>query len=277
MKFLLCFFLSAPALAGTVHILSAADLQKNFSQYRILDARNDIKGEIPGARRVNWRDWVVEQPGFLGFGDATNWGKLSTENIPARMEALGISNDTPVAVVGDRKEWGEEGRIAWALLYWGVESVSLLDGGYDAWAALASAKVTPRPDDKKVFAVKLESWRRADLADVKGTTRPLLDARSMEEYHGKTLRGQARGGHLPGAVSVPLADLYQADGKYVTKEKLAGLVKVGDKSPIAYCTGGVRSALLALLLEARLGLRTANYDGSIWEWSAHKELPLIID
>jgi 3-mercaptopyruvate sulfurtransferase SseA len=37
----------------------------------------------------------------------------------------------------------------------------------------------------------------------------------------------------------------------------------------------VRSALLAVLLEARLGIVAANYDGSLWEWSADPSLPLV--
>jgi len=48
-----------------------------------------------------------------------------------------------------------------------------------------------------------------------------------------------------------------------------------DRPPITYCTGGVRSALLALLYEARTGRIASNYAGSIWEWSANKELPLV--
>jgi len=43
---------------------------------------------------------------------------------------------------------------------------------------------------------------------------------------------------------------------------------------VTYCTGGVRSALLAVLLEARLGIVAANYDGSLWEWSSRDDLPL---
>src|ERR1039457_4753559 len=44
--------------------------------------------------------------------------------------------------------------------------------------------------------------------------------------------------------------------------------EVISKAGAAYCTGGVRSALLAVLLEARLGIVAANYDGSLCEWSA---------
>ena len=280
MKVILALLVSLRCFAGTIQIISAADLQNNFGRYRVIDARNRGEGEIPGAVRVGWKDWTVERPNLWNslFGDVRNWGKVAEDDIPERLGKLGIGNATPVVVFGDRKEWGEEGRIAWALLYWGVDNVSLLDGGYAAWAALPKKDVIPRPLATEPFVLRVEEWRRAQLSDVKATSRPLFDARSTEEYRGKTMPGQKRGGHLPGAMSLPLASLYEADGKYVSRERLEALTgPLKGKLPIAYCTGGVRSALLALLLEARLGIRTANYDGSIWEWAAYKELPLIID
>jgi len=33
-------------------------------------------------------------------------------------------------------------------------------------------------------------------------------------------------------------------------------------------------ALVAVLLEVRLGIVAANYDGSLWEWSSRDDLPL---
>jgi 3-mercaptopyruvate sulfurtransferase SseA len=81
---------------------------------------------------------------------------------------------------------------------------------------------------------------------------------------------------------VPETSLYGAEGRYIGAEelvRLAGLSPIGKTGssgrPITYCTGGVRSALLAVLLEARLGILAANYDGSLWEWSADSSLPMV--
>jgi thiosulfate/3-mercaptopyruvate sulfurtransferase len=81
---------------------------------------------------------------------------------------------------------------------------------------------------------------------------------------------------------VPEKSLYDHEGRYVGANalaRLAGLDAEGVNGsrdrPITYCTGGVRSALLAILLEARLGVVAANYDGSLWEWSADPSLPLV--
>ena len=56
------------------------------------------------------------------------------------------------------------------------------------------------------------------------------------------------------------------------KAKLRALLKgrgiVPDQKVVAYCTGGIRSAWVVVVL-AHLGYgRVANYAGSMWEWSA---------
>jgi 3-mercaptopyruvate sulfurtransferase SseA len=127
---------------------------------------------------------------------------------------------------------------------------------------------------------RIETRELRAAADATGAS--LLDARTPAEFAGETMAGQKRGGHIPGAHLVPAKSLYGADGRYVGAEelkRLAGLGPAASKGspdrPITYCTGGVRSALLAVLLEARLGVVAANYDGSLWEWSADPSLPLV--
>ena len=65
---------------------------------------------------------------------------------------------------------------------------------------------------------------------------------------------------------------------YLEREELSRLIrlKYPNQIPIAYCVGGVRSALLSIIIEARMGIVTANYDGSIWEWASDPKLPLVI-
>lgn len=272
----ICFF-GSPLYAGKISLLKPETLQKNYSSYRVVDARPKGSLEkLPGAVRMDWKDWTIEKPSFWNFlfGEVTQWGKIRLDGVSEDLTRLGISNQTPIAVIGSPKGWGDEGRVAWNFLFWGSETVILVDGGYPAWEKLPEKPLTPRPADRAPFLLRLETWRRAELAEVRRGERPLIDARSEEEFRGKKIRGQKRGGHLPKAQLVPVSLLYEEDGSYLSKAKLT--VALGKTTEgIAYCTGGVRSALLALLVEARLGKRIANYDGSVWEWAAHKELPLI--
>jgi thiosulfate/3-mercaptopyruvate sulfurtransferase len=288
----------APALAaggdGRVRIVTPEELAAALPSVSVLDARGAGSfraGHVPGSRRVDWRDWTQEKPGTLSrlFGNPARWGKVPPADaaLERRLGVLGLSNARPVVVVGAPGGWGEEGRIAWNLLYWGADDVALLEGGFPAWSA-SSARPVEKGDGNPVvpgdFVVHLRPDRRIEEPELKAAldakSRPILDARTPEEWAGQKMAGQKRGGHLPGARLVPEKSLYRPDGRYVDAGELKRLVSLPDGaavSPATYCVGGIRSALLALLLEARLGIRAANYDGSIWEWSADPSLPLTTD
>lgn len=281
--------LSTALLAGSLGIASIVGVAEMPPNARILDARERSlyeAGHVPGSQHVDWKDWTLEKPGLTSLvtGNPANWGKLPAELAPleARLRLLGLSNATPVVVVGTPDGWGEEGRIAWNLLVLGATNVALLDGGFPAWKASGRPveRSTPPRPSPGAFVVELRRERRARLEDVAAAAengRPLLDARSPEEYAGKTMTGQERGGHVPGARLVPEDRLYRQDGRYITAKELRALANLPETpgpAPITYCTGGVRSALLSLLIEARLGIVSPNYDGSMWEWSAREDLPL---
>jgi thiosulfate/3-mercaptopyruvate sulfurtransferase len=285
---------ASAASAGPVRIVTASDLSAALSaagpRPLVLDARTSRgfrEGHVPGSLRVDWRDFSESRPGVASylFGDPAKWGLLTADfaSLRDRLRALGLSTSRPVVVVGDPSGWGEEGRIAWMLLYFGHSEVALLDGGFPAWQAENPGQIEkgasrpPPPGDFEPVPqperrIRLDALRTA-LAASEIT---LLDARTAEEFAGKREQGQKRGGRIPGARLVPAAGLRSADGRYVDAEALAQLA--GPLRPgapvVTYCTGGVRSALLAVLLEARLGIIAANYDGSLWEWSSSDDLPL---
>ncbi len=285
---------ASAASAGPVRIVTASDLSAALSaagtRPLVLDARPSREfraGHVPGSLRVDWRDFSESRPGVASylFGDPAKWGLLAADraSLRDRLRAFGLSASRPVVVVGDPSGWGEEGRIAWMLLTLGHPEVALLDGGFPAWQAENPGRIDkgdsrpPQPGDLEPMPqpdrrIRLDSLRAAlALGEV-----TLLDARTAEEFAGERERGQKRGGRIPGARLVPAVALRSADGRYVDGEalvKLAGPLRPGAPV-VTYCTGGVRSALLAVLLEARLGIVAANYDGSLWEWSSRDDLPL---
>ncbi len=288
--------LAVPAAADSGHVAIVTPEQlAAATAVDLLDAR-DLDafraGHLPGAQRLDWRDWTREKPSAWSWlvGRPGSWGLLpetgegAAAELGARLSALGLANRRTVAVVGSGGGWGAEGRIAWMLLELGAERVWLLDGGFGAWAAdpgrpvergagrapsRGDFEVVPRPE-RRISAGELE-------AQLKSPGLVLLDARTAEEFAGRTVTGQRRGGHLPGARLVPVASLFLPDGRYVDGTELRR--RIGPTPPnarvVTYCTGGVRSSLLALLIEARLGVVVANYDGSMWEWSADPSRPLV--
>lgn len=289
--------LATPALAagpGRARLVDAAALAAALdgpSAPVVLDARDRRAfetGRVPGSRNVDWRDFSAVRPGGFAFlfRGASRWGLLADgAKLAPKLRALGLSAARPVVVVGGADGWGEEGRIGWMLLALGARDVALLDGGFPAWEKLERERVergpphgaAPLPGD---FEPSPQPGRRiaADpLRDLVASGQAvLLDARTEEEFSGKKLTGQTRGGRLPGARLVPLAALRAPNGTYASAEALAAAAGPlpADQPVVTYCTGGVRSALLAFLLEARLGVVAANYDGSLWEWSSREDLPM---
>lgn len=281
----------APGRARLVDVQTLAAALDGPAPPVVLDARDRRAfeaGHVPGSRSVDWRDFSAVRPaGFaFVFRGSSRWGLLASGvKLAPKLRALGLSMSRPVVVVGSPDGWGEEGRIGWMLLYLGARDVALLDGGFPAWRTLEDVRIErgpPRdagpPAGDFEPAPSPERRIAADaLRDLLASRPPvLLDARTPEEFAGKRLTGQPRGGRLPGARLVPLAALRRADGTYASAEALAAAVGSlpAGQPVVTYCTGGVRSALLAFLLEARLGTVVANYDGSLWEWSSREDLPM---
>lgn len=284
-------------VTSSIEILNAKELFEKLNtadgqvahQITLIDARESSfnQGHIPGSQMMNWEDWSEEKPGIGSaiFGNSEKWGRiLKGPTVQQKLRKLGLSQNKMIVVIGDPKGWGEEGRIAWSLLYWGTSHVALLDGGFPAWKKagypVEGGKVKiPLPGD---FKYAISNHRQATKTiveeNLRSGTRSLLDARTIEEYNGKKMPGQKRGGHIPGSKLIEFQKLYQSDGLYITADALKKLVgHEFTSAPITYCTGGVRSALLALLIEARLGIPALNYDASIWEWSADKKLPIEVE
>jgi thiosulfate/3-mercaptopyruvate sulfurtransferase len=99
----------------------------------------------------------------------------------------------------------------------------------------------------------------------------------MPEY---PQEGALRGGHIPGAASVPWARAVNSDGTFKTSEELKGIyeheagLSKGD-SVIAYCRIGERSSHTWFVLKYLLGYPDVrNYDGSWTEWGNMVGVPI---
>ncbi|HEX2715691.1 MAG TPA: rhodanese-like domain-containing protein, partial [Candidatus Acidoferrales bacterium] len=109
------------------------------------------------------------------------------------------------------------------------------------------------------------------------STAHLVDVRSVDEFTGKVIAPPGmtetaqRGGHIPGAVSVPWAQAVNEDGTFKSADALrqlyGGKGVTGENEVIAYCRIGERSSHTWFVLKYLLGYnRVRNYDGSWTEW-----------
>jgi thiosulfate/3-mercaptopyruvate sulfurtransferase len=158
----------------------------------------------------------------------------------------------------------------------GHDKAALVDGGADALEKAGVEFTSDHRDlSKGDFEVARTSRWTANRHRVKaaiGGDTKLLDTREAREYGGETPYGEKRGGHIPGAQHLHYTDLMDSSGKLLPRNELLAKLReaqiVPNRGVITYCTGGVRSAWLAVVL-VDLGFdNVENYAGSMWEWSA---------
>jgi thiosulfate/3-mercaptopyruvate sulfurtransferase len=262
----------------------------------VVDSRSEPEyeaGHIPSALRLGWEDWNakpnLKTTGLsLDLWEPGYWGALDNFRLmefAGRLAQLGLSNHRPVVVYADSlASKGREGRIAWMLLYLGVENVFLLDGGWRAWldAGGRSDRLESRAE-RGSFSLRLDRRRRVStnaLARMcgRGIMPTSVDTRSLSEFQGDSFDYQPRTGHLPGAVQLSYESLFEESGTFASPDKFLALLDsrvLSDPNLITYCEVGVRASTYALLLEAYTGRVLPVYDGSIMEWGADKTLPLL--
>ncbi len=236
---------------------------------------------IPGAIGFDWRK-DLQDPVKRDFLDARAFGEL--------FGSRGISNDHTIVLYGDRNNWFAA-YTYWYLKYYGHDAVKLVNGPREKWIAEGRPTSTAGPrHDAETFTAQdgdaaIRALREEVLAALDGGTR-LVDVRSPQEYSGELIampgyeqEGAQRGGHIPGAASVPWAQAVREDGTFKSADELAELY--GSKGVtnganiIAYCRIGERSAHTWFVLHELLGRdRVKNYDGSWTEWGNLVNVPI---
>lgn len=201
------------------------------------------------------------------------------------VEALGVSNDCHV-VVYDQRGLFSAARAWWMFRVFGHERVHVLDGGLPKWRAegraIESGPARPRPPGRFTarFDPALVRDRAAIEANIKSAAETLLDARAAGRYSAAVPepRPGMRGGHVPGARSLPFSSLLDADGTMLPPDALrARFAALGidqTSRPVTMCGSGVTAAVVTLGL-VRAGLPMgALYDGSWAEWGAAPNTPI---
>lgn len=290
-RLLLCAALALPIDAaapqgGTSLLINAAELNRALKDPSLIilqvGPRDDYEaGHIPGARLITMQDLAM--PNAPGVPALT----LPDEaDLRARLEKLGISDNSRIVVVAGKDWVSPSTRIVWTLQAAGLGNrTQWLDGGSGAWtrAGLAFTKDVPAPlpagrltvsPDRSVFVDK--DWVQSKL----GTPGfKIIDARAPVFYDGPGMEhnGQRHpAGHIPGAKNLPFNTITDDNLQYLAPATLEKMFAEAGIAPgetvVAYCHIGQQAT--AVLFAARLaGHPVKLYDGSFTEWEAQK-LPI---
>lgn len=270
-------------------LVSTSWVQDHLSdpKVRIVEVDEDAllysQGHIPGAVEISWHTHLQDQL-KRDYVDASRFEAILSE--------AGIANDTTVVLYGDNSNWWACYAF-WAFQLFGHADCRIMDGGYALWKAEGRPMTTERPSyPGTTYKIsgnherEIRAFRDDVLAHAKAG-RPMIDVRSPDEYSGKKLHmegypneGSLRGGHIPGARSVPWKRAIREDGTFKSADELKALyegevgLKPGD-DVVAYCRIGERSSHTWFVLKYLLGYpNVRNYDGSWTEWGNLVRVPI---
>ncbi len=255
---------------------------------RVVESNEDSllypSGHIPGAVQV---DWAID------LNDPIRRDYLDRHAFEKLMSRIGVTRETTVVFYGDKSNWWACYAF-WVFQLFGHTNAKLVDGGRLKWekekrtltrdvpSYTATAYVASDRDDSRIRA-----FRDEVLTHIRAHKK-LIDVRSPQEFSGERTHmaeypqeGVLRGGHIPGARSVPWARAANPeDGTFRDAAALrdiyegeAGLKPIDDV--VAYCRIGERSSHTWFVLTYLLGYpRVRNYDGSWTEWGNAVGMPI---
>jgi len=210
--------------------------------------------------------------------------RKSQEDMEKLLSRAGITPNSRIVVYA-ADAMHDAARFVWQLRALGLERVSYLDGGVNAWIAAGyptgkSARLADQPPKGDFKAPNYAPQKYdANINQVRDALRNpgewvVIDTRTKDEYDGKRT-GNSSGafgtGRLKGVVFINWIDAVDPDTQLLKPkadlEKIYGDV-IRGKKVITYCQSGVRSAHTWLALTEALGASEVyNYDGSWVEWS----------
>ena len=255
---------------------------------RVIESNEDTllyaTGHVPGAVHVDWTS---------DLNDQLRRDYIERAGFEALMAKIGVTPDTTVVFYGDKNNWWACYAF-WVFQLFGHTKAHVMDGGRLKWQKEGRAWSTDTPSFPATTytAPARDDARHRILRDevIQFQKRggQFVDVRSPEEYAGTRMHmpeypneGAIRGGHIPGAKSVPWARaINPEDGTFRSAAELTALYTDqngldGAQDIVAYCRIGERSSHTWFALTYLLGFeKVRNYDGSWTEWGNLVGVPI---
>ncbi len=233
-------------------------------------------GHLPGAVHLDYVDITSERPPAAGL-------LPETASFNRRMRGLGLRRGRHL-VAYDEMGGLKACRLLWTLHVFGFDSVSLLNGGLEAWQAaglpLQTGYVHPSASEIELEYLGAGVRTAEEIRDRIGRDDVvILDARTAGEYVGHDVRA-TRGGHVPGAVHFewsraldPLSH-QRFRSASMLRDELAAAGITPDKEVIAYCQTHRRSCVSWFTLRMLGFDQVYGYPGAWSDWGNRSDLPV---
>ena len=267
-------------------VVSRDWLEKNLNDPKLIvvDIRKveEYKeGNIPNSINVFYGSWAVKKKGLDNElpEDDDLFDVIGSAGIKAGSHVVVVGKTDTVADLVNMT------RVAWTLIYGGVENVAVLDGGFNKWKddkkTIYKEVVKPKALEykgkvnKAIFATKEYVLSKIGKAAI-------VDTRMPDFYFGVSkLDIVEKPGHVKGAVSLPSPWIFAKDGTFKNKEELGAMAagvlgKDTSKETIAYCDTGRLCSGWWFVLREILGYQDVKaYDGSMQEYAKDPNAPLV--
>lgn len=235
-----------------------------------------LEGHVPTAVFADLIEELSDPEGAFPFT------RPSARRFAAAVGALGVDDRTTIVVYDSAVgQWAA--RVWWLFRAFGFDRAAVLDGGLTAWRAEGrETDIGHREPVPAAFTPheRPELW--VDKAYVEGVLRgehdaALICATPPKEFTGEA-GARARLGHIPGSTSAPAGRLVDREANtFLPADGLRGVLAPALGAPriVTYCGGGIAAASAALALTLLGETSVAVYDGSLNEWTADADAPLV--
>ncbi|NLM06355.1 MAG: sulfurtransferase [Tissierellia bacterium] len=266
------------------YVVSPSYVKDNLNNENVIfvDARGEDaakKGTVPNAIVMTWQqiaDVEGKKPGDEGWGHMLEKGLLAE-----RLGALGLDKNKEIVLFAEGKNgWGDNGRILWELKAAGYKNLKMVDGDFSKIKD-TGIEITTDITPHEPVEVVIDEMDYKNTINTKELTESfdnylVIDSREKDEYDGATKYGEAKGGHLPKSINIPYTSMFDENGMLISNEKMEALFKDAglnkDDEIVTYCTGGIRSAYMQLIMEELGYNNVKNYEGSYYNWAAINEV-----
>ncbi len=283
-SFLLLFSYTGLLVAapdGWAPLLEPAELNQILSgpdEVRVITVTGDYAtGHIPGA---------LNAP-YAGFrGPQTNAGQVpSIEALTAVVQQLGITPDTPVAIVhqgNSDADMGASTRVYWTLKSLGIKDLAVLNGGFAAWqaAGLAVSTDTTSVAASDFVPVWSEAYtvHTAEMEQlVANDAARLIDGRPAAFFEGSQATA-ARAGTIKGAENLSFASFFdQTSMKSASdlSDVLSAASASDDELTVAFCNTGHMGSINWFVMSEVAGMENVKlYAESVVEWAQSPDRPM---